>query len=139
MNHLQTIPRPLVRTNQWFILLSVVASWVSGQVWILVIPFIVGLSSLVFNINPVMKVARLFLTDHPSRYVQEDKDQQQFNQWIATILLTIALISGFLGAMTIYFVSSIFVATASFIAILGFCIGCFIRYQWNQYRFKRSQ
>ena len=30
------------------------------------------------------------------------------------------------------------VAIASFVAILGFCIGCFIRFQWQQYRYKKS-
>ncbi|MFD6441717.1 DUF4395 domain-containing protein, partial [Peribacillus sp. NPDC060186] len=30
------------------------------------------------------------------------------------------------------------VGLASFIAVLGFCIGCFILYQWKQYIYRRS-
>ncbi|WP_338448266.1 DUF4395 family protein [Niallia oryzisoli] len=37
------------------------------------------------------------------------------------------------------YIFTIMVATAAFIAILGFCIGCFILYQWKQYQYRRAQ
>ncbi|MET3729228.1 hypothetical protein ABID52_002809 [Fictibacillus halophilus] len=134
-----SIPRPLVRTNQWFIFLSTVATWLSGQSWLLLLPLIAGLLGMCFDYNPVMRVAKLFLKKNPSEYIPEDKDQQQFNQLIAISLLAVGFLSYLMGWSTITWIATIMVATASFVAILGFCIGCYIRFKWQQFRYKRTQ
>ncbi len=140
MSHsIQTIPRPIIRTNQWFIFLSVIVSWFTGLEWVLLLPLIAGLSGLLFSYNPVMKIARYLLKKELSSYIQEDREQQKFNQWIATILLISALIGARIGSEILYYLSSGFVAAASLIAIMGFCVGCFVRYQWNRYRYQRIQ
>ncbi|WP_261134032.1 DUF4395 domain-containing protein [Bacillus sp. Marseille-Q3570] len=135
----QTIPRPLVRTNQWVLFSSVLSVWISGVEWILLIPLLSGLSGLLLKYNPIMEFAKLFLKRPYSKYIAEDKQQQKFNQWIATILLTIAFGSYLMGMVIIGHIASLFVAIASFVAILGFCVGCFIRYKWSQYQYKRLQ
>lgn len=134
-----SIPRPLVRTNQWFIFLSTLATWLSGQTWFLLLPLIAGLLGMMFDYNPIMRAAKLFLKKKPSEYIPEDKDQQQFNQLIAISLLTVGFLSHLMGWSTIAWIATIMVATASFVAILGFCIGCFIRFRWQQYRYKKAQ
>lgn len=78
-----SIPRPLVRANQWVIVLSVVFTWITGGYGVLVIPLIAGLLGVLFNFNPVMRIAKLFLKKSPSSYVQEDREQQRFNQLLA--------------------------------------------------------
>ncbi|UOF88723.1 DUF4395 domain-containing protein [Fodinisporobacter ferrooxydans] len=133
------IPRPLVRTNQWFIVISVISAWVSHITWILALPLLAGILGLLFDFNPVMRFAKLFLRKPSSAYIPEDRDQQKFNQMIATICLLVSLVSFEVGWIAIGYVFSVMVALAAFIAILGFCVGCFIRFQWNQYRFRRSQ
>ncbi|WDL99570.1 DUF4395 domain-containing protein [Alicyclobacillus sp. ALC3] len=133
-----SIPRPLVRTNQWFIVASVVTTWVTGLYWILAVPLVAGLLGLVTGFNPIMRFAKLFLRKAPKEYAQEDRDQQQFNQVIAITCLVISLIAYTLGWMWIADIFSALVAAAAFVAILGFCIGCFIRFQWSQYRYRRS-
>lgn len=138
MEKVRTVPRPLVRLNQWFIFLSVVLTWVTGFHWILAIPLIAGLLGLACNFNPVMRAGKLFLRKNPSEYIPEEWDQQQFNQTIAVICLGGGLISFYAGWTIAAYTFTIMVAAASFIAILGFCIGCFIRFQWKQYRYKRS-
>ncbi|MQR96998.1 DUF4395 domain-containing protein [Fictibacillus phosphorivorans] len=134
-----SIPRPLVRTNQWFIFLSTLATWLTGQPWFLLLPLVAGLLGMFFDYNPIMKAAAFFLKKKPSEYIPEDKDQQQFNQLIAISLLAVGFLSYVLGWGTLSWIATIMVATASFVAILGFCIGCFIRFRWQQYRYKRSQ
>jgi hypothetical protein len=134
----RSIPRPLVRANQWFIVISVVATWMTGQEWLLALPLVAGLLGLFFGFNPVMRLAKLFLTKHPSEYVPEDADQQQFNQIIAVICLSVGLISYLAHWMIVAYIFTAMVALAAFVAILGFCIGCFIRYQWQQYRYKKA-
>lgn len=133
-----SIPRPLVRTNQWFIVLSVVLTWVTNEEWFLVPPLVAGLLGLIFNFNPVMRFAKLFLKKHPSQYIPEDYDQQQFNQKIAVICIAIGLVGYITKTMVLAYIFTAMVALAAFIAILGFCIGCFIRYQWIQYRHRRT-
>ncbi|MED3794581.1 DUF4395 domain-containing protein [Niallia alba] len=134
----KTIPLPLVRTNQWVIFLSVLLSLVLQQYWIMLIPLIAGLSGLLFQWNPIMKVASLFLKKPKKEYHQEDWDQQQFNQIIAIVCLTIGSLSFFLNWTVLGYIFSIMVGIASIVAILGFCIGCFIRFQWKKYQYNRS-
>ena len=135
---IRAIPRPLVRTNQWIIVLSVVFTWVSGIEWLLLIPLLAGLSGLLFGFNPIMQIAKLFLKKEPKAYIPEDWEQQQFNQKLAVSCLAVGFISFLAGWNVLGFIFTILVAAAAFVAILGFCIGCFIHYQWRQYKYRRS-
>lgn len=137
-SEIRSIPRPLVRTNQWVILLSVATALLTGQIWILAIPLAAGLLGLSFNFNPVMRLAKLFLKKKPSDYIPENHSQQQFNQAIAVVCLGLGLTSFLLGWKVIGYIFTLMVGMASLIAILGFCIGCFILYQWKQYSYRRS-
>ncbi|MFJ8236586.1 DUF4395 domain-containing protein [Ureibacillus sp. NPDC094379] len=138
MSQVQSIPRPLVRTNQWTIFLSVIFTWVTGEAWILTIPLVSNIMGLLFNFNPIMKFARLFLIKKGKQYIPEDVTQQKFNSCIAIFCLAIGFIS-FVAGWTIFgYIFTIMVAVASFIAILGFCIGCFIFFQLKQFKYRRS-
>ncbi|WP_146551660.1 DUF4395 domain-containing protein [Rummeliibacillus sp. SL167] len=130
------IPRPLVRVNQWIILLSTIATWVFQQPFILLIPLIANLMGLFFNFNPFMKLARLFLKKKPSEYIPEDVVQQKFNSCIAITCLLLGFIGFELDKPVMGYIFTIMVAAASGIAILGFCIGCFIFFQLKQLRYK---
>jgi biotin transporter BioY len=133
---IRSIPQPVVRINQWFIVISVISAWITGFEWILTLPLLAGLSGLLFSFNPVMKAARFFLKKHPAEYIPEDWEQQQFNQKIAVICLAGGLVSYLFGFAGLGHFFTIMVALAAFVAILGFCIGCFIRYQWSKFRAK---
>ncbi|MBT2687701.1 DUF4395 domain-containing protein [Bacillus sp. ISL-47] len=133
-----SIPRPLVRTNQWSIVLSVIASWLSAQIWILAIPLLAGIMGLLFGFNPIMRIAKLFLIKKPIEYIPEDWGQQQFNQCIAVVCLALGLISFLIGWTIAGYIFTAMVALSAFIAILGFCIGCYIRFQLNQYKYRKS-
>ncbi|WP_110926589.1 DUF4395 domain-containing protein [Bacillus massiliglaciei] len=135
---MNSIPRPLVRTNQWVIFLSALITLVFGQYWILAIPLAAGLLGLFFNFNPVMRFAKLFLQKPVNQYIPEDAQQQKFNQLIAVTCLGLGLISFSLSWEIAGIVFTALVGIASFVAILGFCIGCFIHFQWKQYMYRRS-
>lgn len=138
MREIRSIPRPLVRTNQWTIFLSVIFTWITNQEWILAIPLIACLLGLFFNFNPVMRLAKLFLKKKPSEYIPEDADQQKFNSIIAIACLGLGFISFLLNWNVAGYIFTAMVGVASFVAILGFCIGCFILFQWKQYHYRRS-
>ncbi|MDQ6596187.1 MULTISPECIES: DUF4395 domain-containing protein [Bacillus] len=136
---IRSIPRPLVRTNQSVIVICSVLTLFSGQEWFLLIPFISGLLGLFFGFNPIMQIAKRFLRKEPKAYIPEDWDQQQFNQKIAVICLGLSFIGFITGWNTVGYVFTILVAIAAFVAILGFCIGCFIHYQWKMYSYRRNK
>ncbi|MDN4595325.1 DUF4395 domain-containing protein [Polycladomyces subterraneus] len=133
------IPLPFVRTNQWMIVSTVLAALLFSQPWILVIPLLVGIISLSTGKNPAFWLARPFLSKPLSQYLAEDPDQQRFNQWISVICLAVSLIAFSLGWTTVGTVFAVMVALAAFIAILGFCIGCFIRYQFLQWKHRHQK
>ena len=132
------IPRPLVRVNQWAIFSSVVLTWITGQYWILAIPLVANLLGILIGFNPIMSFAKLFLKKDLKSYIPEDVQQQKFNSTIASICLAGGLIGFLLGIPSLAYSFTIMVAIASFVAILGFCIGCFIHFQWNQFLYRRS-
>lgn len=133
-----SVPRPLVRVNQWTIFLSVILTWITGQYWLLAIPLIANLLGVFTGFNPIMRFAKLFLTKDIKSYIPEDVGQQKFNATIATICLAGGLIGFIIQIPAVAYSFTVMVAVASFIAILGFCVGCFIHFQYNQYRYRRS-
>ncbi|XJZ27821.1 DUF4395 domain-containing protein [Bacillota bacterium Lsc_1132] len=138
MEQIRSIPRPLVRTNQWSIVISAVITFAIGQAWFLFIPLLSGLLGLLFKFNPIMRLAKLFLRKNVKEYIQEDWEQQQFNQKIAVSCLTVAVLGFMFGIKPVGYIFTGLVAIAAFVAILGFCIGCFLHYQWKLYTFRRE-
>lgn len=133
------IPRPLVRVNQWAIVVCVVLSWITrSPVWLFV-PLLAGLSGLLLGLNPLMQLARPFLRRSLTEYAREDRTQQQFNQVIAVICLALGIVASVLHFPVLAYVFTAIVAAAAFVAILGFCMGCFIRFQWSQFRHRRAE
>lgn len=138
MKQPHSIPRPLVRLNQWTILLSVVLTWLTGSGWLLAIPLVANLLGVLCNFNPIIRVGKYFLKKEPSAYIPEDAQQQKFNSSIASFCLAGGLIGFLLGWQVVAYVFTIMVATASSIAIAGFCIGCFLHFQLKQWQYRRS-
>lgn len=133
-----SIPRPLVRVNQWTIFMSVVLTWVTGFYWILLLPLIANLSGVLFGLNPIIYFSKGFLKKDPSQYIPEDVGQQRFNSTIATLCLALGFLGYVFSINALAYTFTIMVAVASFVAILGFCVGCFIHFQFNQFKYRRS-
>ncbi|RFU67457.1 DUF4395 domain-containing protein [Peribacillus saganii] len=131
------IPKPLVQLNQSFIVLSVIAALVFYKL-ILFLPFAIGVYTLITKTNPIILIGKKFLKKPFSQYVMEDKDQQLFNQWIATVCIGLSLVFFQLGWNTLAYTFSIMVLLAAGIALMGFCIGCFIRYRYMMWKHRRS-
>lgn len=68
----------------------------------------------------------------------EDAEQQRFNQWIAVVCLTISLLGFVTGYPAVGITFAILVGLAAAIAICGFCIGCFIRFQFHRWKQRRG-
>lgn len=137
--NMKTIPKPLVLANQWTIVMSVVLSLITQTAWILLIPLISCLLGLLAGFNPILAVVKKFLTKPANQYVQEDYDQLQFNQWLAVGFLVIACISYLMKWTVLFNIATVMVGIAALVAILGFCVGCFIRFQYQQWTYRRKK
>ena len=133
-----TIPKPLVQSNQVFIVVAVITALIFYKA-ILIIPFAVGVYTLITKTNPVILFSKQFLKKPANEYIQEDKDQQLFNQWIATICLGLSLVFFYFGFQTAGYAFAIMVAIAAGIALMGYCIGCTIRYRYMMWKHNRTK
>jgi hypothetical protein len=138
MKNITTIPRPLVRLNQVFIAISSIAFIISGNSFILLFPILSCFSSLFLNFNPIMVLGKRFLSKPLNEYIQEDKAQQRFNQILAFSMLVLSYSFSLLklNILSLVFASMVFVAST--VALLGFCIGCYIHYQYHMWKYRRS-
>ncbi|MGJ9459087.1 DUF4395 domain-containing protein [Oceanobacillus sp. CF4.6] len=132
-----SIPKPLVQVNQSFIVITVLLAFVIHPI-ILLLPFLNGLYTLITKKNPIIMFSKRFLTKPLNQYLQEDRDQQIFNQWIATICIGLSLTFFYLNFTTVGIIFSLMVLAASGIALMGYCIGCTIRYRYMMWRYKRT-
>ena len=133
---IKTVARPLVRLNQIFITTSILFALGLNQFWLLWFPMLANLSALLFNYHPIMVIGRRFMPSDLSVYVQEDVADLRFNQTIVVSLLSSAILASLLGYSLITIALSIMVVMACVIALLGFCIGCYIRYHINMWRYR---
>lgn len=133
-----SIPKPLVQSNQAFIVLSVILALVFHKA-ILLLPFLIGAYTLITKKNPLIQFNKRFLKKPANQYIQEDRDQQLFNQWIATVSLGLSLISFALGATVAGYLFSIMVLVASSVALMGYCIGCTIRYRYMMWKHNKTK
>ncbi|WP_391118102.1 DUF4395 domain-containing protein [Psychrobacillus sp. L3] len=136
---MKTIPKPLVTANQWTIILSVIIALSTQSAWILFIPLIANLSSLLTGVHPILIIVKRFLSKPANQYIQEEYTQLRFNQWLAVGFLLVASISFLLNWSILFNIATIMVGLAALIAILGFCIGCFVRFQYKQWKYRRTK
>jgi len=132
-----TVPRPLVRANQAVIVLSVALSILTNFYWILLLPITANLSGILFAKNYIILTARPFLKKKPSEYIQEDKSDLRFNQLLATAMLCASLLFWLAGNLALAIVFGAMVFVAASVALSGFCVGCFMRFQFNQWKYRR--
>lgn len=136
--NMKTIPKPLVMANQWTIVLSVIIALITQSAWILLVPLVANLSSLLTGFHPILAIVKRFLPKPANAYIQEDYAQLRFNQWLAVSFLFVASVSFLLNWSILFIVATIMVGLAALVAILGFCIGCFVRFQYQQWNYRRK-
>ncbi|SFL82019.1 protein of unknown function [Paenibacillus sp. 1_12] len=131
---MKEIPIPYVRSNQVGIVLFVLLAIVLQKpvliiiLWALqVLPMVLGLRANLF-----IRMAKPFLANKIQGAQTESQELLRFNNSIAVLLLSIAVISFCFNWSSIAgYVFAGMVGIAASIAICGFCVGCFLYYQWK--------
>lgn len=132
-----TVPQPLVRLNNIITIVIIAIAWLAQLPLLILIPTIYFGLGAFWGKNPIMLLGKALLPKGKN-YVMEDRDQLKFNSLLAFIMLAIAMVFYYLGLPIVYYIFIGMCAAANIGAALGYCIGCFIRFQWKQYQYRRS-
>ncbi|WP_017471664.1 DUF4395 domain-containing protein [Amphibacillus jilinensis] len=132
------IPKPLVQVNQAFLVITTLLGLLITP-YILVLPFLIGVITLLSKQNPLIRLIQPLLRKGVADYPLEDKGQQLFNQSIATVCLGLSLCGFWLDLNMIGYIFGIMVIGAAGVALMGYCIGCTIRYRYIMWKYKRGQ
>ncbi|MBO9606930.1 MAG: DUF4395 domain-containing protein [Paenibacillaceae bacterium] len=132
----EEVPLHRVRGNQLGILLSVVATVLTGQVWILFLPLAVQLISRTYGVKYNLFV-RLLAPLFPASARTESRELLRFNNLLAILFLVVTIAAYYLGSTVVAVISLSMLTIAVVLALSGFCLGCFLYFQYKQFVAKR--
>ncbi|NTV99043.1 MAG: DUF4395 domain-containing protein [Chlorobiaceae bacterium] len=132
------IPVPIVKLNQSVIVAGVIIGILLQQPLITTFLFLVMLSAVIFGKKGslVFFIGSLILAKQNENAATEHPKLQRFNNSIAAFLLGGAQIAFLAGAPLVGWILSGMVAVAAAVALGGFCLGCFLYYQFNIQRYR---
>ena len=132
------IPMPIVTLNRAFLTFGILIAMLTNQIWITTLIFIIILPvailgkrySLIYYVGSKLFAKQIINSDY------EDAALQRFNNTIAASLLALSQLFFMLNQSIVGWVFTGMVMAASGVALLGFCVGCFLYYQFKIQRYK---
>lgn len=137
---MKEIPVFFVRANQAVIVFMVLLSFILQQPWIIAGLWLIQSVGLFSGgrWNLIARLSRLFFKGRIAGARSESAELQRFNNSIAVFLLTLSVAAFVSGWQAIGYAFALIVAAAASAALSGFCVGCFLYYQYKQWKWKRS-
>ncbi|MCF7757971.1 DUF4395 domain-containing protein [Paenibacillus xylanexedens] len=135
---MREVPMRYVKANQVGIVLFVLLSFVFnplvvlGLLWIIQV---VGLASS-GKLSLFVQIGKVVLTGKGTE--TQAVELQRFNNILAVLFLSLALISFSLGWVGAGYVFSVMLLAAASAALLGYCVGCTIYFWYKQLRAGRK-
>ncbi|SEG57043.1 DUF4395 domain-containing protein [Paenibacillus sp. UNC499MF] len=128
-----------IKANQAGIVLFVALTFAARQPWLLGLLLAVQLAGLLFRWNLFVQLAKPFLgTDGETQAAE----LQRFNNVLAVLFLLLSVLSFSVGWTAAGYVFAGMLLAAAGTALLGYCIGCTLYFQYKQFlvrrRLKRS-
>ena len=132
------IPYPIVAVNRGIIVGGVLlALWTNQPLLTTVVLALLAPAALFGRkASPIFRIGSVLLREAIAHAPVEDQRVQRFNNIIAVVMLGAAQIAFLLGAAWLGWVFSVAVAFAALVALCGFCVGCFLYFQ---FRINRSR
>lgn len=133
---MKEIPMIYIKINQTGIVLFVAIAVILQQLLLLAVLWLIQLAGLLFGLkaNVFIQLARPFVQERAMRGEKQAMEMQRFNNILGVVFLTVSLAGFALGWTIAGYIFAIMLFLAAFIAILGFCIGCVMYYQFKQLR-----
>lgn len=130
------IPVPIVKLNRWTLVVGILVGLVLQQPVFTTLLFVMLAFALVGGPrwSLVFQVGRRVFARQIAGAEREDRRLMRFNNSIALVLLGLAQLAFVLGAPVVGWVVAGMVAVAASIALAGFCVGCFLFYQFKLQR-----
>lgn len=127
------IPMSYVKSNQAGIVLFVIASFLISP-WILLALWLIQVVGLLSGgrYNLFVRLAKPYLRTEGKE--TQAAELTRFNNSLAVIFLTLSLLSFAVGWTAAGYVFAAMLLAAAGVALLGYCIGCTIYYQYKQLR-----
>ncbi|WP_110001751.1 MULTISPECIES: DUF4395 domain-containing protein [Paenibacillus] len=135
---MREVPMRYVKANQIGIVLFVVLSFlfnqplILGALWIIQV---VGLASG-GKLNLFVQIGKVVLTGKGTE--TQAVELQRFNNVLAVLFLTLALVSFGLGWQVASYIFSSMLLLAASAALLGYCVGCTVYFWYKQLRAGRK-
>ncbi|MAT43869.1 MAG: hypothetical protein CL609_16160 [Anaerolineaceae bacterium] len=137
-NYAEGIPLPIVNFNRALLTGGILIALIFQQAWITTLLFLLLLPTTLFGrkYSLIYMVGRVLFKKQIPNAEREDQQLQRFNNTIATTLLGIAQILFAVNLPIGGWIFAVMVMLASGVALAGFCVGCFLYYQFklNRYR-----
>lgn len=135
------IPYPIVSLNRGVIVGGVMLALAFDQPLITAAVFALLLPAALFGrrASPIFMIGNRAFARQNEHAPKEDARVQRFNNIIATVMLGAAQVSFALGGAWLGWALSVGVAFAALIALCGFCVGCFLYYQFRINRFRLAR
>lgn len=127
------IPMPYIKANQTGIVLFVIASFLLTP-WLLAALWLIQITGLLSGgrLNLFIRAAKPYLKIQGKE--TQAVELARFNNTLAVMFLTLSVLSHALGWTIASYVFAAMLLAAASAALLGYCIGCTIYYQFKQLR-----
>lgn len=135
---MREVPMRYVKANQIGIVLFVVLSFLFNQPLILGVLWIIQVAGLASGgkLNLFVQIAKAVLTGKGTE--TQAVELQRFNNVLAVLFLTLALVSFGLGWQVAGYIFSSMLLLAASAALLGYCVGCTVYFWYKQLRAGRK-
>lgn len=132
------VPLSIVQLNRWLLVTGVVLGLVLQQPLLTTLLFALLVPAVLVGErgSVVALVGRRLLARQIAAGEVEDRGLMRFNNTLALLLLGGAQLAFALGAPTAGWTLAVAVAVAALVALLGFCVGCFLYYQLKLQRYQ---
>ncbi len=138
---MKEIPVSYVRANQWGIVIFVVLALAFQEPYIILALWVVQVIGWLNGVkgNLFIQLSKPYLEKHIAGGKKEAAELQKFNNTLAVIMLSVSVILFLTPSwVTAGYIVAGMVALAALGAILGYCIGCTIYFQYKQWKSRQG-
>jgi hypothetical protein len=132
------VPLPIVTLNRWLFTVGPLLGFVLDVPLITTLLLIIDLMPLLFGRawSVTGWVGQLLFAGRLSSAELEDGRVITFNRMLVVMLLVGAQVAFWCNAPVVGWFMALMVASANGLALAGFCVGCFLYYNFKIYRFR---
>lgn len=134
---MREIPIPYIKSNQSGIVLFVALSFLFVPLWLLGVLWLIQVVGLTTGgkYNLFIRLAKPWLKTAGKE--TQAQELARFNNALAVIFLSLAVISFSFGWTVAGYIFAVMLLMAAGAALLGYCVGCTVYYQYKQFLARR--